>query len=75
MFRSALSQFKNTTLTNVGRALTKHPEAIGATKATIRNLLRTDGEINQMAASVLKNIMRNGSSGQNLTNVARGGFS
>jgi RHS repeat-associated protein len=60
LFRNALRLFKGQSLTNVGRALTKHPEVIGQTKQTIRQLLRTDPAINKAAANALKDIMRTG---------------
>lgn len=55
-----MGQFKNTGFTNVGRALTKHPEVIGSTKQSLRQGLRTDAQINKAGADALKNIMRNG---------------
>ncbi|MBL6991531.1 MAG: VCBS repeat-containing protein [Bacteriovoracaceae bacterium] len=59
-FRSALQHYKNTPLTNAGRALTKHPEVAGLTKSTLRNTLRTSSQINDVASSTVKNMMRNG---------------
>jgi len=60
MFKDAVSQFKNTDLTNAGRALFKHPEVIGETKESLRQVLRTDSALNDAAATSLKDIMRNG---------------
>jgi uncharacterized protein RhaS with RHS repeats len=60
LFRSGLSAFKNTNLTNAGRALTKHPEVVNATKDTLRQGLRTDPQINAAAAEALKSILQNG---------------
>ena len=60
MFKSALQPFKGGSLTNAGRALTKHPEMVGHTKQTIRQALRSDSAINSAASSALKNIMRTG---------------
>lgn len=60
MFKNALGQFKNTDMTNVGRALTKHPEVVGATKQNLRQGLRTDAALNNAGANALKNIMRSG---------------
>ena len=60
LFKNALQQFKNSDLSNAGRALTKHPEVVGATKEALRQGLRTDGAINEAAHEALKNIMRNG---------------
>lgn len=60
MFKDAVSQFKNTDLTNAGRALSKHPEVIGETKESLRQVLRTDSALNNAAATSLKDIMRNG---------------
>jgi len=59
-YKNALGQFKNTSFTNVGRALTKHPEVIGSTKQSLRQGLRTDAQINKAGADALKNIMRTG---------------
>lgn len=57
----ALEPFREgSSLTKVGRALTKHPELIGETKGTLRQVLRTDEAINAAAQSSLKSIFRNG---------------
>jgi len=60
LFKDALSPHKGGSLTKAGRALTKHPEVVGATKQTLRTGLRTDAAINKAAATQLKGIMRNG---------------
>ena len=60
LYKAAVGQFKNTEMSNAGRALTKHPELIGETKETLRQALRTDGAINGAAHSALRDIMRNG---------------
>ncbi|HEY0147796.1 MAG TPA: RHS repeat-associated core domain-containing protein [Allosphingosinicella sp.] len=60
LFRAALRPYGNSALTEVGRALTKHPEVVGATKDTLRLSFRTDHAINEAASSVLKSIIRNG---------------
>ena len=60
LYKAAVQEFKNSELSNAGRALTKHPELIGETKETIRQSLRTDGAINEAAHSELRDIMRNG---------------
>ncbi|MGG6462615.1 RHS repeat-associated core domain-containing protein [Solilutibacter silvestris] len=60
LYKSAVDQFKNTKLSNAGRALTKHPEVIGETKETLRQMLRTDSAINDAAHAALRDIMRNG---------------
>ncbi len=81
-YKNALGQFKNTDFTNVGRALTKHPEVIGATKQSLRQGLRTDAQINKAGADALKNIMRNGVKststhpryGQIVTHQIKGGY-
>lgn len=59
MYKDALGQFKDSGLTNVGRALTKRPGVVGASKQTLRQGLRADQQINKVAANELKNIMRN----------------
>ena len=63
MFRNALQPFKGGRggFTNVGRALTKHPNVVGAKSA--QELIQVFGNnagINKAAAKALKNIMRNG---------------
>ncbi|UCV21491.1 hypothetical protein [Ferribacterium limneticum] len=60
LFKAAVEPFKNSELSNAGRALTKHPELVGETKDTLRQSLRTDSAINDTAHDALKNIMRNG---------------
>jgi hypothetical protein len=40
--------------------LTKHPELVGATKATLRQSLSTDAALNATAQSELKSIIRDG---------------
>lgn len=57
-YKDALSKHKNSDLTKAGRALTKHPEVIGKTKANLRDTYNTDQKINEAAAAALKNIMR-----------------
>jgi RHS repeat-associated protein len=59
LLRAALARF-NAKFTNVGRALTKHPEVVGLSKSTLRTKLRTEAAINRAAADALKNILRNG---------------
>jgi hypothetical protein len=59
--RSATQAFKGGTLTNVGRALTKHPEVAGLTKDTLRTALRTDAAINSAAERLLGEIIETGS--------------
>ena len=60
LFRNALQPFKDQALTNVGRALTKHPQVVGLTKSTLRQSLRTHPALNKAAAETLKHIMRHG---------------
>ena len=60
LLKEALDQFKETQFTKAGRALTKHPELVGATKDTLRLGLRTPTEINDAAREALKNIIRKG---------------
>ncbi|HEY8210635.1 MAG TPA: hypothetical protein VIG99_24295, partial [Myxococcaceae bacterium] len=55
---NALQPFKGGTLTQAGRALTKHPEVLGYTKETLRAALRTDSEINAAAAHALEDILK-----------------
>jgi hypothetical protein len=58
LYRNALRAYKETDLSIAGRALTKHPEVIGLTKATLRLSLRRDEAVNQAAHDALKRIMR-----------------
>jgi hypothetical protein len=58
LFGNALKPYKGGSLTQAGRALTKHPEVLGYTKETLRTVLRTDPEINAAAARVLEDILR-----------------
>jgi hypothetical protein len=60
LYNSAVQAFKASDLSNAGRALTKHPEIIGETSATLRQALRTDDAINNAAHAALRDIMRNG---------------
>ena len=60
LFKDALSPYKGGSLTKAGRALTKHPEVVGATNQTLRTGLRADAAINKAAATQLKDIRRNG---------------
>ena len=55
---NALQPFKGGSLTQAGRALTKHPEVLGHTKETLRTVFRTDAEINAAAADALGDILR-----------------
>ena len=60
LYKAAAQPFKSGELSNAGRALTKHPELVGATKDTLRQALRTDQAINDAAHGALRDIMRNG---------------
>jgi hypothetical protein len=57
LLTNALQPFKGGSLTQAGRALTKHPEVLGYTKETLRTALRTDPEINAAAARALEGIL------------------
>jgi len=71
LFRSALRPYNaESGLSNAGRALTKHPELVGATKATLRQSLSTDAALNGAAQAQLKDIIRNGV----LTNPSMGRY-
>ena len=59
LYRSALGNY-NSSLTYAGRALTKHPEVVGLTKQTLRQIYRTDPAINEAAANSLKDMLRQG---------------
>jgi RHS repeat-associated protein len=60
MYRNALSIYKATGLTNVGRALTKHPEVVGLAAGTLRQSFKLDTQINLAAQGALRTIMRTG---------------
>ena len=60
LFRNALAPFKDGSLTQAGRALTKHPEVVGLAKHTLRQAYRPAAAINRAAHNALKNIMRHG---------------
>jgi hypothetical protein len=61
MFKAALQPFKNTNLTQAGRAVTKHPEYFGFSDlASLQNVHNTPSKLNALGASKLKDIMRNG---------------
>ncbi|ATL75973.1 hypothetical protein IQ37_12640 [Chryseobacterium piperi] len=59
--KSALSLFKGGKLTNAGRAVTKHPEYFGfeSTEALMK-VFRSPSAINNLGATTVKNILRNG---------------
>ncbi|NLF33280.1 MAG: hypothetical protein GX591_20640, partial [Planctomycetes bacterium] len=68
MYREALRPYNNGLFTNAGRALTKHPNIVGAQNA--QELTRRFGNqqgINEAAANALKNIMRNGAPATKMT--------
>lgn len=58
--RAATQALKGGSLTNAGRALTKHPEVLGFTKETLRQTLRTDAAINAAAEGAVGGILRSG---------------
>lgn len=60
LFRRALAPFRAGSLTQAGRALTKHPEVVGLTKQTLRQAYGTDVAINRVAHDTLKQMMRRG---------------
>ena len=72
MYKSAVSPYKDSILTHVGRALAKHPDVIGETSTTLRLGLRTDPQINKVAAEELKVMMRSGkTSRQRANNIGK----
>jgi hypothetical protein len=60
LYKAAVQRFKNSDLSNAGRALTKHPELVGETKETLRQVLRSEAAVNDAAHAALQDIMRNG---------------
>ncbi|HPD46834.1 MAG TPA: RHS repeat-associated core domain-containing protein [Anaerohalosphaeraceae bacterium] len=70
MYKDALQPYKNGPLTNAGRALTKHPNIIGADDIKMLNqVAKSAASKNRAAAEALKNIMRNGTKAIKNTNV------
>ena len=61
MFKNALQRFGRGRFTHAGRALTKHPNIVGAQNAAelVQRYENQDG-LNKAAAATLKYIMRNG---------------
>ena len=61
LFKSGIFQFKNTGLTNAGRAVTKHPQYFGfkSTEALMK-VHNTPAALNKLGSQSLKNILRNG---------------
>ena len=61
LFKSGISQFKNTGLTNAGRAVTKHPQYFGfkSTEALMK-VHNTPAALNKLGTQSLKNILKNG---------------
>ena len=57
VFRDALEPFKGGSLTKAGRALSKHPEIVGLTKASLRNTIRSDAKLNETAQAALREIL------------------
>jgi uncharacterized protein RhaS with RHS repeats len=58
-FEHATQLFRSGPLTNVGRALTKHPNIIGESGSILQKLGGA-AKVNEAAADALQNIMRNG---------------
>ena len=61
LFESAESPFRGQTLTNAGRATTKHPEYFGFNSTEeMRGVYRTDSELNSLARRAVDEILTNG---------------
>jgi hypothetical protein len=58
LYKAAVAPFKESDLSNAGRALTKGTEVIGETKGSLRSALRTDDAISDAAHASLRDIMR-----------------
>ena len=60
-YKSGLSLFKGGSLTNIGRAVTKHPQYFGfeSTEALMK-AFRSPSAINKLGSSMIKDIIRNG---------------
>ena len=65
-FLHAVQKYKNGPLSNVGRALAKHPNIIGES-GNILQKLGGASNVNRVAAEALKNIMENGTMRQRMT--------
>ena len=60
-FENAISPFKGGSLTNAGRAVTKHPQYFGFESfEALQKIYRSTKAINDLASSRLKDILRNG---------------
>jgi hypothetical protein len=60
LLQAATQPFKDTALTQAGRALTKHPELVGLTKETLKQTLRSDAALNAAAEGALGGILHSG---------------
>lgn len=70
-FKNAISPFKGRNLTNAGRAVTKHPQYFGfESMEALQKVFRSPEEINNLASSRLKDVLRNG----NMTTGAGGRY-
>ena len=60
-YKSGLSLFKGGSLTNIGRAVTKHPQYFGfeSTEALMK-VFRNPNAINKLGSDMVKDILRNG---------------
>ena len=60
-FKKVISPFKDGQLTNVGRAITKHPEYFGFENTeALMKAYRSTKELNKLGSSTIKNSLRNG---------------
>ena len=60
-YRNAITPFKNGSLTEAGRAVTKHPEYFGfESNEVLRQVYRSDAQINNLASGRLKEVLRRG---------------
>ena len=61
LFKAGISQFKNTGLTNAGRAATKHPQYFGfkSTEALMK-VHSSPAALNSLGSQSLKDVLRNG---------------
>ena len=60
LLRAGTQPFKDTALTQAGRALTKHPELVGLTKESLNQSLRSPAAINAAAEGALGGILQSG---------------
>lgn len=59
-YKSGLSLFKGGSLTNIGQAVTKHPQYFGFASEDLMKVFRSPNAINKLGSDMIKDILRNG---------------